>query len=257
MWCYWNTIIYKDIYTNYIIMDIKWTSKRNRDIYECEEYDEDIEGDLENISSKMKKIKKKNETVSEYATSSKVYAVDNHIYFYANVSKDTIYKLNDLIMKITNRYKDTKLKHRGLVITPKPIYLHINSYGGSVFAAFTAIDVIKNSEIPIHTIIEGASASAATIISVVGAKRYMCKNASMLIHQLSSWSQGKMNEMEDEFNNLEDMMEHIKDIYVEHTKLKKGPLAKILKHDRWWNYDTCLKNGMFDEEWINEENVKS
>ena len=244
----------------YIIMDIKWNSKRDKRTrlqYEDDYDEDDIDDDLENISSKMKKMKKKTETVSSYATSSKVYAVDNHIYFYANVSKDTIYKLNDLIMKITTKWKDAQLKHRALVIKPKPIYLHINSYGGSVFAAFTAIDFIKNSEIPIHTIIEGASASAATIISVVGAKRYMSKNASMLIHQLRSWSEGKMNEMEDEFNNLEDMMDHIKKIYIDHTNLKKGPLATILKHDRWWDFDTCKKNGMFDEEWINEESVKS
>ena len=71
----------------------------------------------------------------------------------------------------------------------------------------------------------------------------------MLIHQLSSWTEGKMNELEDEFHNLEDMMEHIKSIYIEHTKLKKTELAKILKHDRWWDFDKCKKHGLFDEEW--------
>ena len=236
-------------------MDIEWSNKRKRDSYD---ENEGLEEDLQSISEKIKKIKKKKtDIVTEYGTSSKVYSVNNHIYFYANVSKDTIYKMNDLILKIVNRYKDIKAKHETVEITPKPIYLHINSYGGSVFAAFAAIDFIQNCEIPVHTIIEGASASAATIMSVVGKKRYMCKNASMLIHQLSSWAEGKMNELEDEFHNLEDMMEHIKDIYVKNTKIKKAELTKILKHDRWWDFAKCKKHGMFDEEWINEDSIKS
>ena len=234
-------------------MDINWNNKRNRDMYENENEDDDgecIDEDLKNITEKIKKIKnKKYDILNEYGSSSKVYSHDNHIYFYSNVNKETVYKLNDLIIKINQKYNDVKNKNPSLIITPKPIYLHINSYGGGVFAAFTAIDFIKNSEIPVHTIIEGASASAATLISVVGEKRYMCRNASMLIHQLSSWTQGKMNELEDEFKNLEEMMEHIKKIYVDHTKLKKGELTKLLKHDRWWDFNKCKKHGLFDEEW--------
>jgi ATP-dependent protease ClpP protease subunit len=232
-------------------MDIDWSIKRKREVYNADEDGEEcIDEELKNISEKIKKIKsKKYDVINEYGSSSKIYAHDNHIYFYANVSKDTVYKLNDLIIKINQKYKEVKDKNPSLEVIPKPIYLHINSYGGGVFAAFTAIDFIKNSKIPVHTIIEGASASAATLISVVGAKRYMCRNASMLIHQLSSWTKGKMNELEDEFKNLEDMTEHIKDIYVKHTKLKKGELTKLLKHDRWWDFTKCKKHGLFDEEW--------
>ena len=136
---------------------------------------------------------------------------------------------------------------------PKPIYLHINSFGGGVFAAFAAIDFINNSEIPIYTIIEGASASAATLMSVVGKKRYMTKHASMLIHQLSSWTSGKMNEIEDEYQNLSEMMDNISSIYLKNTKLKKKELLQYLKHDRWWDFNKCKKHGLIDEEWKNQD----
>ena len=52
-------------------------------------------------------------------------------------------------------------------IKPINIYLHINSFGGSLFAAFSTIDTIINSQIPIISIVEGAAASAATLISIV------------------------------------------------------------------------------------------
>ena len=66
----------------------------------------------------------------------------------------------------------------------EPIYLHVNSFGGGVFAAFHAVDVIKQSAIPVHTIVEGATASAGTLMSCVGVKRYIRPHATMLIHQV-------------------------------------------------------------------------
>lgn len=72
-----------------------------------------------------------------------------------------------------------------------PIYLHINSFGGSLYDAYAAVDTIKNLRVPVYSIIEGCAASAGTIISVVCTKRFIGKNAHMLIHQLSSSMWGK------------------------------------------------------------------
>ena len=136
---------------------------------------------------------------------------------------------------------------------PKPIYLHINSYGGGVFAAFAAIDFIQQSEIPVHTIIEGASASAATLMSVVGKKRYIRPHASMLVHQLSSWFGGKLSEIEDDYKNVTQMHDTIKEIYKKHTNLCETDLEEILKHDLWWKADKCMQTGLADELWEQSE----
>jgi ATP-dependent protease ClpP protease subunit len=112
----------------------------------------------------------------------------NHIYFYTEVDKDTCLDLN---RKINELNKDL-LKHSIEYETEPPnIYIHINSFGGSLFAAFSTIDTIMNSRIPIVSIIEGAAASAATIISMVCHKRYITPNSFMLIHQLSTGASGK------------------------------------------------------------------
>ena len=63
-----------------------------------------------------------------------------------------------------------------------PIYLHINSFGGSLYDAYAALDTIKNLRVPIYSVIEGCAASAGTIISVVCNKRFIGENAHMLIH---------------------------------------------------------------------------
>lgn len=188
--------------------------------------------------------------LDNYNDVSKVYSKKNHIYFNGSVNKNTIYKMKELLDKLNDDFIVFKSKNDIYDITPKPIYLHINSYGGGVFAAFAGVDFIKQSTIPVHTIIEGASASAATILSVVGEKRYMSKHGSMLIHQLSSWMSGKMSDMDDEYKNLEEMMDNITNIYLKHTNIKKKDLVEYLKHDRWWDFSKCKKAGLIDDEWV-------
>ena len=187
--------------------------------------------------------------LSESDVAGRCFARGNHIYYFSGVSKDSVYRLKDCLQKLNNQYRETKRKNPELKITPKPIYLHINSFGGGVFAAFAAIDFIKQSEIPVHTIIEGASASAATLMSVVGAKRYIRPHASMLIHQLSSWFGGKLTEIEDDYQNLQQMHETIKSIYRQHTTIGESELEQMLKHDLWWKADKCLETGLVDAIW--------
>lgn len=173
----------------------------------------------------------------------------NHIYFYSEVSRDSIFKLNMLIKEAEEENLISSLKFH---IPPIPIYLHINSYGGNVYAALTCIDVIQSCRVPVHTICEGAIASAGTLISVVGTKRYMRPNAYLLIHQLSSGFWGKMNEIEDEYVNLKSLMKRIKKIYKKHCNIPKKELNEILKHDLWWDYNKCLKMGLVDGLWTSQ-----
>lgn len=180
------------------------------------------------------------------STEKNIKRTNNHIYFYSEVTRETIF---DLIMRIKDAEEENLITSIKLHIESIPIFLHINSKGGSVFDAFNAIDVIQSCRMPIHTIIEGATASAGTLISVVGEKRYMTKNAFMLIHQLSSVCWGKMSEIEDEFENLQELTEKIKDIYSENTKIPKKELNKLLQHDLWLNSSKSLKYGLVDELW--------
>jgi ATP-dependent protease ClpP protease subunit len=53
--------------------------------------------------------------------------------------------------------------------------------------------------------------------------------------------------MEEEMINLKKMMNKIKDIYVEHSKLKKKDLDAILKKDQDWDAEECLSTGLVDE----------
>ena len=170
--------------------------------------------------------------------------VDNHIYYYSSVSKKSALELNMKLREVENKLLKKYNDHNN---HQEYIYLHINSFGGSVFSAFSVIDTIKNMKVPVVSIIEGAAASAATLISVMCDYRIIYKTSYMLIHQLSSGSWGKMNELEEEMENLKELMNSIKTIYKENTNIPRGEINEILKHDLWWNADICLAKGLVDE----------
>ena len=156
---------------------------------------------------------------------------DNRIYFKCKVTEDTIEKLIKLIESKNKKFKKISTHKMIKSAVPKPLYLHITSYGGDLLACFRAIDAIKRSEIPIHTVVDGYAASAGTLMSVVGKKRYMTPSSYMLIHQLTSNSMGKYWEIKDDNENVDTWMNDIYKLYVENTKMTLEQLKTFLAHD--------------------------
>jgi len=173
-----------------------------------------------------------------------VEIAQNKIFFYADVSRAEVLKLNKHLDGLEKRVLTSAIL---LESEPSNIFLHINSFGGSLFAGLAAVDYIKKCKVPIHTIIDGCAASAATLMSVVGQERKMHRHSFMLLHQLTSSAWGKYEDLKDDMKNNDLLMKTIKDIYIEHTKIPKRQLNKILKHDLWWDAETCLKYGLVDE----------
>lgn len=175
-----------------------------------------------------------------------IYCENNHVYFYSEVTKHSIYKLITSLHEARDYSVLTSMK---LNIDEIPIYLHINSNGGFVFAANSVIDLIMNSNVPIYSIIEGACASAATLISIVCKKRYIRPNSHMLVHQLSGCASGKMSEIDDEQANLTKLSKRMNDIYLEHTKMSKKTLYAMMKQDIWLDSSESIRHGLADELW--------
>ena len=174
----------------------------------------------------------------------KVTSLDNRLYFYSEVTRPDCLTLNKSIQTCSNNLTNFA---RNYGVDAPPIRLHINSYGGSVFAGLSSVDYIRNSEVPVHSIVEGCAASAATLMSVVADRRFMKQNSYMLIHQLSSGMWGKFEELKDEMENCEALMESIRKIYQVHAKIPKAKLNEILKRDLWLDSKTCLEYGLVDE----------
>jgi len=169
---------------------------------------------------------------------------DNKIYFYSGVNRNACCELNKKISELESKAITLS---QNLDTPAPPIKLYINSGGGGITSGISSMDTILRSNVDVHTYIDGFSASAATFLSVVGDKRFMSRNSYMLVHQLSSTFWGTYSNFEDEKQNLDLMMKSIKNIYKEYTKIPMKKLNEILKHDLFWDANTCLEYGMIDE----------
>lgn len=172
---------------------------------------------------------------------------DNHIFYRTEVTKNSIVELDKMIRKANENYELLKATCKIANIMPKPIYLHISSDGGNLAYGFMGYDSVRNSKIPIYTIIEGTACSAATVISIAGEKRMALENSLILVHQLSSGAYGKANELEDFNQNIKLFMKKLTDLYLNNTKIKSKDLEKLLQKDIFLNAETSIKYGIIDE----------
>lgn len=178
--------------------------------------------------------------------SNTVEVIDNHIYFYSEVTRDSVLKLIKDIKTLNKKLHDLAKQYK---IKSPPIVLHINSDGGSVFQGFAAVDAIVSSKIPVHTIVEGSVASAGTLMSIAGKKRFMTSNSCMLIHEVHHTFWGKYGEFKDELSNLDTIMKMILDHYRKYAKIPEEEIEQLLKRDMWWQIDKCIDYGLIDKKW--------
>lgn len=182
----------------------------------------------------------------------KVECMGNHIWFNDDVNNKSISQLIKIIHGKNLFFETKKREAYYAKMEPKPLYLHINSYGGDLQEGMAGVDCIRNSKIPIYTIIEGQAASAATFLSVAGKKRYITENSILLIHQLSAGAWGKMDELEDEHQNNKFFMEKIYSLYSKYTTVPIKKLEKIMKRDIWWDSKKAIKYGFVDSIYRND-----
>ena len=170
---------------------------------------------------------------------------ENRVYFYAPVTDSSVLELTKILRALDTEMQVLCLR---LKIPKIPIELHIHSSGGDLFSGLAAVDVIQSLKSPVHTYVEGSAASAATLMSISGDKRFMYKNSFMLIHQLSSlMNHGTHEQFKDEMVNQERLMEKIRKLYLSKSKMSEDQIDELLVHDLWLESDKCLEYGLVDK----------
>lgn len=133
---------------------------------------------------------------------------------------------------------------------PEVLNLIVNSPGGSLAAAWSIIDMMKGSSIPVRTIAVGEIASAGLLIFMSGKKgnRVISENTSIMSHQFGWGSFGKYHELVSittEYNNVQKrLLKHI----MRCTGLSEKEVNEKLmpSSDVWLTSDEAVKLGICD-----------
>jgi ATP-dependent protease ClpP protease subunit len=201
--------------------------------------------------SKKRKLMTKNEESGDEnggdnENNNDIYINNNHIYFSGYITAKSAFILCKNIRALENELKIEEVEKN----TKIEMFLHITTDGGCISSAFSIIDCMENSRIPINTVIDGSVSSAGTLISIHGKKRYVCKNSYVLIHELRSGCWGKLAYIDDTYKNCIKIQEHINHFYLTKTKINKKMLKDLLIKDLQFNAEESITMGVADSIYV-------
>jgi ATP-dependent Clp protease protease subunit len=129
--------------------------------------------------------------------------------------------------------------------------LIIQSEGGDLASAFSIVDTMRGSAIPIHTVGLGIVASCGLIIFMSGTKghRTLTPNTQILSHQYSWGNFGKDHELVSATKEYKRITERMLCHYKKCTGLKEDKIKKYLlpPSDVWLSAEEALNLGLCDE----------
>ena len=166
-----------------------------------------------------------------------------HIYFNSTVSDENIDKLIEELRNANKTYEE-----KGIIYKPKPILLHISSFGGNLVAGIRLLSIFQLSSVPIATIIDNYSCSAATFLSINSPYRVMNKYGFCLIHEytISGYISKKRQQLMNSIEQTDTYFNTIIEMYKKKTKLSQKEIIDILQHNLLLDYNDCLKKGIVD-----------
>lgn len=154
--------------------------------------------------------------------------------------------LEDYYMKKSNIAKISSLGIDVDTLTTPPIKVFMNSPGGYIYDALSIYDMINNRN-DIMCVCSGKVMSAATFI-LLGfdeGLRFATENTTFMIHQPSSFTYGRLKDMEEDVEETKRLHKLITNIYLKKSKISKELLDKIYKEkkDYYFTAKEALKWG--------------
>jgi len=112
----------------------------------------------------------------------------------------------------------------------KELLLTICSSGGNLGVGFALIDVMRSSKIPIKTVGLGTIASCGLLIFLSGSpgRRVLTPNTSIMSHQFSWGTEGKVHELFATVKEFELTQQRMVDLYKNCTGLDEETIKRVL-----------------------------
>tara|TARA_A200000113_G_scaffold205212_1_gene201368 strand:+ start:6087 stop:6689 length:603 start_codon:yes stop_codon:yes gene_type:complete len=132
----------------------------------------------------------------------------------------------------------------------KIIPVVIDSYGGQVYSLMSMIAAIRDAELPVATVVEGKAMSCGAVLFSFGEDglRFMDKDATVMIHDVSSMDWGKVEELKAGAKEADRLNQKIYTMMARNCGKKDDYFLKIVdkkKHADWFlDAEECKKHNM-------------
>lgn len=167
---------------------------------------------------------------------------------YSRLLKDRIIFLGSDVNEATANIVVAQLLFLQAEDAKKDIYFYINSPGGSVYDALAIYDTMQYVTNDIQTVGIGVQASAAAFLLSSGTKgkRFALPNSTIMIHQPSSGTRGKVTDQEIDLRESLRIKKLLEGIMAKNTGQKADRIHEDMERDKWLNADEAKKYGIID-----------
>ena len=131
----------------------------------------------------------------------------------------------------------------------KDIIFYIDSPGGSVYHALAVYDTMQYVKSDIQTVGIGVQASAAAFLLSSGTKgkRMLLPHSTVMIHQPSAGTKGKVTDMEIDLKEGLRLKKLLNEIMAKNTGQKLAKVEKDADRDYWMTADEARAYGLVDK----------
>src|SRR3990167_8227147 len=168
---------------------------------------------------------------------------------YSRLLKDRIIFIGDDVNPHTANLIVAQLLFLDNESSSKDIHLYINSPGGSVYDALAIYDTMKFVKSDIQTVGIGVQASAAAFLLSSGTKgkRFLLPHSTVMIHQPSSGTRGKVTDQEIDLREALRVKKLMEEIMAKNTGQKLEKIHKDMERDFWMTAEEAKKYGVVDK----------
>ena len=131
----------------------------------------------------------------------------------------------------------------------KDIFLYIDSPGGSVYHGLAIYDTMQYVTNDVQTVGIGAQWSMGSFLLSSGTKgkRFLLPNSSVMIHQPSSGTQGKITDQENDLKEAVRLKRLMEEIMASNTGKSVAQIRKDWERDRWMTAQEAKAYGLVDK----------
>jgi len=167
---------------------------------------------------------------------------------YSRLLKDRIIFLGSDVNEHTANLVVAQLLFLDNENSKKDIFLYINSPGGSVYDALAIYDTMQYVKSDVQTVGIGVQASAAAFLLSSGAKgkRFLLPHATVMIHQPSSGTRGKVTDQEIDLREALRLKKLMEQIMSKNTGQKIEKIHTDMERDFWMTAEEAKKYGIID-----------
>lgn len=168
---------------------------------------------------------------------------------YSRLLKDRIIFLGTDVNEHSANIIVAQLLHLANEDSKKDIQLYINSPGGSVYDALAIYDTMQYISPDVATVGIGVQASAAAFLLSSGAKgkRSLLEHATVMIHQPSSGTRGKVTDQEIDLRESLRVKKLLEEIMAKNTGQKAAKIHEDMERDKWLNSAEAKTYGIVDQ----------